>query len=425
MSVKIVIPDKVEYILQKLNEKGYEGYVVGGCIRDSILGRPPKDWDIASNALPSDVVTIFGVENTIPTGIKYGTVTVILSGESFEVTTYRIDMGYSDFRRPDEIKFTSSIKEELGRRDFTINAMAYNRESGLIDLFGGLNDIERKMIRCVGNPDDRFSEDALRMVRVVRFAAQLGFQIDGKTLSSINKNSSILMWISSERIMVELDKSLVSDFPQKIEFLFSSGLMEYIIPAAWSLYNIPGGAEKLCRAIDIIKCTVPLVPVRMAVLLYCLGIRDRGETLSVLKKLRYDNSTINKVCCLIENYEENVVDDMKYIRHMLHRIGRENFANLIDIKMAEFAAEGRDFERQRAGLALDMMDDAVKRGECYSLRNLSINGKDLMEAGFSGRDVGNVLKYLLEAVMDEPEINCKEKLMQMAGQYRKDESDII
>lgn len=422
MNVKIAIPDKVEYIIQKLNQEGYEGFVVGGCIRDSILGRTPNDWDIATSALPDDVIDIFGEKNAVPTGLKYGTITVIVGGDAFEVTTYRIDMGYSDFRRPDKIKFTSSIKEELGRRDFTINAMAYNKKSGLIDLFGGLGDIEKGLIRCVGDPDDRFSEDALRMVRAVRFSAQLGFQIDDRTLSSINRNSSLLKWISSERIMVELNKALVSDFPQKIELLFSSKLIEYIMPCIWSSYNSADGKDQLYRALDIIQNTLPKVHIRMAVLLYCFDIKDKIESLPVLKKLRYDNRTIKKICCLLENYEENVLDDLRYVKRMLNKIGRENFADLVDIKMAEFAAEGRNDDRRMAESVLAMVDGVLRRGECYSLRNLSINGRDLMDAGFSGSDIGDVLEYLLEAVIDKPELNCREKLLQMAEQYRKNES---
>lgn len=419
MDVKIGIPDRVQYILNKLYKNGYEGYVVGGCIRDSILQRIPGDWDITSNAMPSDLVDIFGEENTIPTGIKYGTVTVIVDGEPFEVTTYRIEAGYSDFRRPDNIKFTSSIKEELSRRDFTMNAMAYNGESGLVDLFGGIDDITKKTIRCVGNPDDRFSEDALRMVRAVRFAAQLGFEIDGKTLQSINKNRGLIEYISSERIELELNKMLISDFPHKIGLMFSSGLMEYIIPSIYSAYNIPGGEERLCKALDVIANTQPRIPIRMGVLLYSLGIDEKEESRAVLKSLRYDNNTINEVCCLIENYKENVMDDGRYIRRMLHKIGRENFENLIDINLAQSVVEGRSSHRHRMESVLAMVEEALKRGECYSLRNLSINGNDLKGMGFSGRDIGNILKYLLDAVIDNPELNYREKLLNMAQQYTK------
>lgn len=419
MNIKIVIPDRAQYVLKKLDENGYDGYMVGGCIRDSILKRVPGDWDIATNALPSDVINIFGGENAIPTGIKYGTVTVIVDGEPFEVTTYRIDTGYSDFRRPDKIKFTSSIKEELGRRDFTVNAMAYNDKSGLIDLFGGLDDINRKLIRCVGSPDERFSEDALRMVRAARFAAQLGFEIDGATIDSINRNRGLLERISSERIMAELNKTLTGDFPHKIQLMFSSGLMEYIIPQAYSLYKGPDGDERLHRTIEVFANTMPHIPVRMAALLYCLGIKLREESHSILRKLRYDNSTINITGCLIENLEENMEDDERYIRRMLYKMGRENLEYLINIKMALSIADGSKEYRCRIESAMAMMDDIVARGECYSIKDLRVNGRDLTNAGFSGREVGNILVYLLDAVIDDPGLNYREKLMQMAEHYNK------
>lgn len=409
MKLKIELPENVQYILNRLYSSGFDGYVVGGCVRDSILGREPDDWDITTNALPCDVTSIFGEDNTIPTGIKFGTVTVLFGGNSFEITTYRIDRGYSDCRRPDEVEFTSSIDEELGRRDFTINAMAYNEESGLIDLFGGYDDLKGRSIRCVGNPDDRFKEDALRMMRAVRFAAQLGFTVDKSTLDSIRRNRDLIRKVSAERVNIELNKMLLSSNPSKMELLFSSGMITDILPEAEEAYREPQLFEDGIKVIE--RLQQPSLVTSMAVFLYSLrAARSSEEVRSILRRLKYDTETIKRISELIEFYEYTIVDDKKEIRRALSRMGEETFKDLLKIDIADSSALGQ----QDMDMLLDVqckMNEIIESDECYSLKDLAIDGRNLMQLGIGGREVGNLLKRLLDVVIDEPELNTKEKLI--------------
>ena len=226
--MELTLPDKVSYILDTLHSAGFEGYAVGGCIRDSLLGKEPKDWDITTSATPKEVKSLF--PHTVDTGISHGTVTVLLEREGFEVTTYRIDGKYEDSRHPKEVTFTPNLLEDLKRRDFTINAMAYNQKDGLVDAFDGVGDLRRGLIRCVGDAKQRFKEDALRLMRAVRFAAQLGFSIERETYAAICEMAGDLRRISVERIAAELVGLLVSDYPEKIRALYESGITSVILP---------------------------------------------------------------------------------------------------------------------------------------------------------------------------------------------------
>ena len=230
--IRINLPDDVKYIIEQLTAAGYEAYAVGGCVRDSVLGRTPKDWDITTSAEPLEVKKLF--RRTVDTGIKHGTVTVMMKSEGYEVTTYRIDGTYSDHRRPEFVSFTRELSEDLLRRDFTINAMAYNEETGLVDLYDGMGDIERRVIRCVGNPDERFDEDALRIMRAVRFAAQLDYEIEDATKEATRKaatdHAPELSAVSAERIETELTKLIMSDHPEKLMDAYKMGITKVIFP---------------------------------------------------------------------------------------------------------------------------------------------------------------------------------------------------
>ena len=279
--MKTEIPAEAERILQMLNERGYEAYIVGGCVRDMILGRQPEDWDITTNALPAQVKSVF--RRTVDTGIQHGTVTVMMKGHGYEVTTYRIDGEYSDGRHPDRVAFTPSLAEDLKRRDFTINAMAYNRTTGLVDLFAGREDLKRGIIRCVGNPMERFGEDALRILRAIRFSAQLGFSIEEETGQAIRALAPSLAKVSRERVQAELTKLLLSSSPEKIRLVYDMGAAPYV-------------SQAFCRA-GSGECPIPAAIPAKKHLRWAAFLRTAGpETASkVLKDLKMDNDTTNRV----------------------------------------------------------------------------------------------------------------------------------
>lgn len=413
MEFKMELPENVKHILNGLYRRGFSGYVVGGCVRDRMLGREPDDWDIATDALPRDVRSVFGEDNTLPTGIKFGTVTVLSGGDSFEVTTYRIDRGHSDCRRPDEVDFTSSIDEELGRRDFTINAMAYNEKSGLIDLFGGCDDLNAGIIRCVGDPDLRFREDALRMLRAVRFASQLGFDVDKSAIDSIRKNRDLVQRISAERVGSELNKMLMGRCPSKMSLLFSTGIITDIIPEAEEAYREPQLFADAIRVIEGLRgASLPLI---IAVFLYNLkAARSAEQVRSILGRLKYDTETIKRVSKLIEFYGYPIIDDKREIRRALNRMGGGTFKDLLKIDIAGSGSTGR---KDLLSDAEYKMNQIIENNECYSLKDLAVDGRDLMRLGIEGKEVGNLLKILLDLVIDEPELNTKEELIRKAKEH--------
>ena len=309
--MKITMPQAARNIIETLTENGYEAYIVGGCVRDSILGKKPKDWDITTSAKPEEVKSLF--KKTIDTGIKHGTVTVMVKGEGYEVTTYRIDGEYEDGRHPKTVKFTSNLVEDLKRRDFTINAMAYNDEAGVVDCFDGIGDLNKKIIRCVGEAKERFTEDALRMLRAVRFAAVLDFSIDTETKAAIEELAESITKISRERIQVELDKLITSKHPEKILDIYDTGLMKWIFEEAaveFQTANIL--AQKL-------KESYQNHFVRWAIFITYVDEK------SLLKKLKFDNDTI-KICeTLFKHREDKLPEDEAGIRRFIVNIGRDIF----------------------------------------------------------------------------------------------------
>lgn len=437
--MKINMPDKVIYIIEELHRAGFDAYAVGGCIRDAVLGRVPHDWDITTSARPEQVKTVFPY--TIDTGIAHGTVTVMLDREGFEVTTYRIDGEYEDARHPRDVVFTSNLLEDLKRRDFTINAMAYNDESGLVDAFDGLSDIKMGRIRCVGNALDRFTEDALRMLRAVRFAAQLGFSIDPDTRAAIVKLAHNLKKISAERIQSELVKLLVSAHPEAMFDVYQTGIADVLLPefslmmvtdqknphhrgtvgehTLWSLGEV--APDKVLRLTmlfhDVAK---PLcISTDEEGIMHFHGHPQMGEEMSrrILKRLKFDNDTIRRVCALIRAHDDRPYPlTERAVRHAIIRIGEEQFPDLFAVKRADILAQSEYYQKEKLEYVTEyeaLYREIIENKDCISLKTLAVNGSDLIAAGMRpGREIGEVLNLMLQDVVDEPQCNRKEILME-------------
>ena len=447
-NININMPIKVGMILEVLESSGFEAYIVGGCVRDSLLGRQPHDWDITTNAKPSNVINIFKETGfkVIETGLKHGTVTVMINNEGFEVTTYRIDGDYSDNRHPDKVEFTNNLKEDLSRRDFTVNAMAYNDENGLIDYFGGLIDLENSVIKCVRNAEARFKEDALRMLRAVRFSAQLGFKIENETSLAIQKNDKLIQNVSQERIQSELNKILISDNPNYIGRLYNYELLDDIIPEyadcfecsqvnPYHIYNVGIHIEK---SLSFIESKLSL---RLTMLFHdmgkpiCkstdeLGINhfyahaEKSSELAeiILKRLKYDNDTIDKVKVLVKYHDVEISSD-KQIRRLLNKVGEENLKDLLKVREADIKAQNLQYYEKRHKEVLflkDRLDYVIQENNCFQLKDLAISGKDLISLGFEqGKEIGNRLNDLLDIVLDNPELNTKEYLIEYVNKMKE------
>lgn len=409
--MKIEMPSEVKFIISELESHEYEAFAVGGCIRDSLLGRTPNDWDITTSAKPEEVKGIF--HRTVDTGIKHGTVTVLIGKKSFEITTYRVDGAYTDGRHPESVRYSKYLKEDLRRRDFTINAFAYNDEVGLRDEFYGFRDMEWKIIRAVGNAEDRFSEDALRMMRAIRFAAQLGFNIELNTYNAIIKLAPNIKKVSAERIQVELTKTLMSDHPEVTIEYAKTGLFVEILPV---LYDTLSGISAQ-KTLELLKYVPRMVIMRYAAL---LRYRTPEEARYVLRKLKLDNFTINTVTKLVE-YQNDINDVIEEndisVREAIHKYGTD----LLELMFVFAEADGR-MKREYTGFnsrgrnvhlktIKKLYDEILERGDCVDLKGLAVNGSDLMELGIVGEQIGETLNWLLHIVMENPALNNKNTLI--------------
>lgn len=409
--MKIEMPSEVKFIISELESHEYEAFAVGGCIRDSLLGRTPNDWDITTSAKPEEVKGIF--HRTVDTGIKHGTVTVLIGKKSFEITTYRVDGAYTDGRHPESVRYSKYLKEDLRRRDFTINAFAYNDEVGLRDEFYGFRDMEWKIIRAVGNAEDRFSEDALRMMRAIRFAAQLGFNIELNTYNAIIKLAPNIKKVSAERIQVELTKTLMSDHPEVTIEYAKTGLFVEILPV---LYDTLSGISAQ-KTLELLKYVPRMVIMRYAAL---LRYRTPEEARDVLRKLKLDNFTINTVTKLVE-YQNDINDVIEEndisVREAIHKYGTD----LLELMFVFAEADGR-MKREYTGFnsrgrnvhlktIKKLYDEILERGDCVDLKGLAVNGSDLMELGIIGEQIGETLNWLLHIVMENPALNNKNTLI--------------
>ena len=412
--MKILMPENVENIIKTLNVHGHEAYAVGGCIRDSILGRAPEDWDITTSASPAEVKTIFS--RTIDTGLQHGTVTILLGKIGYEVTTYRVDGAYEDGRHPVEVTFTKSLEEDLKRRDFTINAMAYNGEQGLVDIFGGKSDLERKVIQCVGIASERFTEDALRMLRAVRFSAQLGFMIEKETLKAITELAKNLQQVSAERIQVELVKLLISPYPERFKIVYETGITKVMLPE-FDRFVSENSATLVEEVLQSLNFSEPEKYLRLSILL------ARIENVKhILDRLKFDNQT-KKVVTGISKYFDYPIEldeDGYGVRKVVKETGKELFALLIKVKEAYFMAQDNQKELEKLRGITRLYGDILVKNQCVSLQELSLSGDDLIQMGVKpGVQIGKILNGLLEEVIFHPSNNKKEILKKLVNKIEK------
>lgn len=441
--MKMMLPDNVTNIIQTLQKNGHEAYAVGGCVRDLYLGKTPADWDITTSASPKQVKSLF--LHTIDTGIAHGTVTVMMGKEGYEVTTYRVDGEYKDGRHPEQVMFTPLLSEDLCRRDFTINAMAYNEDRGLVDLFGGLEDLQKGIIRCVGNPQERFSEDALRMLRALRFSAQLGFEIEPNTYHAICRLAPTIEKVSMERIMVELNKLLTSEHPERMAQVYETGLTKVFLPEFDVMMGTPQNNKHHCYSVgEHTLHSLGLVPaeknLRLAMLFHDIGkpatrtTDEEGQdhfyhhqevgaqmTGEILRRLKYDNDTIASVKRFVRFHDERPKINRTVIRKAIARIGLSAFPDLFAIKRADILAQSQ-YHRQEKMTQIDEFEaiyrDIIRSGECVEKKNLNISGKDIMDLGVAqGSLVGDLLEVLFQHVLEHPEHNQPQQLLSMANFY--------
>ena len=392
--MNIKIPKEVENVLNILHENGFEAYVVGGCVRDSIMGKIPSDWDVATSAKPDQILLCFNNRKTIETGLKHGTVTVVINKMQIEITTYRIDGEYSDNRRPDEVLFTDKIKLDLRRRDFTINALAYNK-SGIIDLFGGLDDINNKFIKCVGAAGERFNEDGLRILRALRFASVLNFDIEENTSSSIFRNKALLNNISMERINIEFSKLIMGSNYRKILIEYRE-VIEVFLPEIQVLTE--DEFKYRLNAMNVLNSLF----LRLTVFLYNINSTDK-----ILMNLKYDNKTIKTVKILVENINGRIYPVPVNVKRWLNKINYVNLNYLIKIKKSLFDSEFYELEETEK-----IMNEIIRTKQCYSLETLAINGQDLIDAGVpKGKNIGIILDIILSEVIEGKLVNEKDSLL--------------
>ncbi len=443
--MRLEISEDAKRIIKLLSLRGFDAYVVGGAVRDILMGRTPHDYDFATNALPEEIKKSF--PKTIDTGISHGTVTVIYGGACFEVTTFRSDGLYTDARHPENVEFINDIKTDILRRDFTINALAYNEQKGLIDCVGGAKDIEAGLIRCVGEPERRFKEDALRMLRAARFAIVLGFKIEERTAAAIRKYAILIKKVSAERIREELEKILRSENPGKIELLHELGLLQYIIPELercfsveqrnkYHIYNV---GEHIVNAV---ANTPEDIIIRWAALLHDVGkplckSEDANGIIhfyghhhesvrlgdEILRRLRLDNESRKNILMLIENHDVRIEPNPIAVKRVMARLGEELFAKLLLLQEADNRAKNLKFLPEKLAKLNEVRviyRKVLAERQPYLASDMVVNGRDLIKLGFrAGREIGDTLHTLLDEVLMNPSLNNREYLLGRARQLRR------
>ena len=442
--MKIDMPENANRIIHTLKDAGYEAYIVGGCVRDAVLNKEPDDWDITTSAKPMEVKALF--DRTIDTGLAHGTVTVMFGKEGYEVTTYRVDGKYEDHRRPNSVTFTSSLMEDMKRRDFTINAMAYNDDEGVVDHFHGVEDLKKHIIRCVGEPKDRFDEDALRILRALRFSAHLDFDIDERTKEAIKKQAEFLKDISAERIQVELTKLLMSDHPERLITAYELGVTKILLPEFDAMMETPQVNKHHAynvgeHTVEVIKEVPKDKALRWAALLHDVakpathtndgrwdhfyGHNEKGVEMAsaVLHRLKFDNATIDKVKRLVywHDYGMGELPKIKSFRKALNKMGPDLFCDFTYIKRADILAQSEYQREEKLGKLETLKDyykEIMENNQCLAIKDLAITGKDLMDIGIKpGPAMGEILNMLLDKVLEEPELNEREKLICIVDKY--------
>ena len=442
--MNIMIPETPKRILDTLRKNGYEAYAVGGCVRDSLLGLTPHDWDICTSALPEQIKACFADFKTLDIGIAHGTVAVIVDGCPFEVTTYRIDGDYKDNRHPDSVIFTRNLRDDLARRDFTVNALAYNETDGLIDAFGGVSDLKHRLIRCVGNPDKRFQEDALRILRALRFASCYQFSIETETASAICRNASLLHNIAVERIAAEFTKLLCGKGAEAILNEYREVIAEFIPELRCTFdfdqknkHHIYDVYHHITHSVSLVDAA-PLL--RYTMLFHDIGKPNACTTDNkgsrhfkghqfisadfaavALKRLRLPNHLIDPCVQLIIYHDVRYTGSVKQIRRLLNKLGEEQMRLLFQVQYADTLSQSDYLREEKLALlhtAEEQCDQVLRENQCISLKQLSVSGKDLIAAGISdGRAIGSILHELLNEVMDEQIPNEKTALLAAAKKH--------
>ncbi len=442
----INIPSDVKLIMDKLEDAGYEAYVVGGCVRDSVLGLEPKDWDLTTSAKPEEIKAVFKDYSLVEIGEQHGTIGVILDGVAYEITTYRIDGNYSDSRHPESVSFTDNLELDLSRRDFTVNAVAYSEKRGIVDPFNGMSDLRYNALRCVGNPDERFTEDPLRIMRALRFASVYNLSIEGNTAFSIVRNRLLLSKISVERIASELTKTLCG---QSINFILRryKDIFSVFLPEIVATFdceqNNPHHNKSVWRHITASVSNIEPNPLlRVVMLLHDIGkplaLRTDSNGVdhfkghnhfsavlakSALERLKFPTRFIEDTVTLIEYHDVRFNGSGRQIKHVMNKIGTENFARLMKIQRADVLAQSR-YMRETKLLNIDNAEkefnSILESGECFQLKNLGINGSDLIHLGITeGKEIGSILELLLDAVIDGTIENNSVELKKLALQIHR------
>lgn len=433
----VKLSKEAKEIIEKLHNHGYCAYAVGGCVRDALLGKEPFDFDITTDAHPNEIKELF--PHTIDTGIAHGTVTVMINSCPIEVTTFRTDGEYIDNRKPQSVKLVKDVKEDLSRRDFTVNALCYNDREGIIDLFFGIDDLNNKVIRAVGDAEKRFCEDALRILRGVRFSAQLGFSIEEKTKNAMKACAHLVKNLSVERIKAELDKILMSS-PEHIRLLYDLGILEHIMPqmcdcfnteqnTRWHIYDVG------THSIEVIKNCPKIEHLRYAALMHDWGkphtkgtnelgedmFRNHGKVSEELaeefcRKYKFSNEKRDKIVRLVKYHDIEILPEKKYVKRAINKVGDEIFYDLICLKRADCLSQNLELTASRLpyiDTLFSLYEEIKENKEPFGVKNLAVNGNDIKEMGFSGKEIGEVLNMLLEKVIEKPELNEKEKLIEM------------
>lgn len=415
-SFKINIPKKIKIALDKLQESGFEAFIVGGCVRDSFLRKDPHDWDIATSATPKEIQEAFQNYDVIETGMKYGTLTVVIDKEPIEITTYRIDGDYSDGRRPDEVTFTRNIEEDLSRRDYTINACAstgYN----LIDPFGGQEDAKNRLIRCVGNPSQRFTEDALRILRGIRFAAQLDFDLQMDTFEAMKEKAFLLESVSVERIRMEFEKIVMAENSGKgLRMCMAAGVLPYILGEECMKNMNKSEIQALTELAENIDKANSVKEIRLALVYLCF---EKNKALIAMDRLNYDNKT-NKMLKTAQNLLEELsfINDRVILKKFIFRVGYEMYDYLENLSRQQ--RKVYDYSEYKIRNRMTIFDDIKKFKECILLEELAVNGDDLMDLGIKeGEDIGKMLNMLIDVVHKNPSCNKKEILLKKALEFKK------
>ena len=440
------LPDNIKKTLEILGGSGFEAWVVGGCVRDWVMGKTPDDYDVTTSALPEQTAKCFKDYTVVETGIKHGTITVVMSGENIEITTYRVDGEYLDNRRPEKVTFTRSLEEDLARRDFTMNAMAYNPEKGIVDLYGGQEDIKNRLIRCVGNPDKRFNEDGLRILRALRFAARTGFEIEEKTARSIRANKHLIKNLSAERVLVELKMLVMGKNAGKVikDYTEVIGvILPEILPMAGFAQNTKYHCyDVLDHTLEMVKNSENSEVLKLTALFHDLGkpkaFCEDAEGIAhfkghaaistdmargILNRLKSDNYTKNMVCALIEAHSDRIQVNKTAIKKLISEKGFEFTKLLLKVKKADASAKAPEYRNPaELDVAEKLIIEIEKSGDPIFLKDLEIGGDDLIKIGIAGKKVGEILNRLLDLVISE-KIENKRKVLLEKSEEMRDEKD--